>query len=104
MHHDRPGIQRYIEGLLRELANDWEYEGEITPATRLFADLGYESLDVVILGTAIQEHYERAMPFAELLAAIGERELRDLTIGELVAFVDQHLQTAPVVGSTAETA
>jgi hypothetical protein len=47
-----------------------------------------ESLDLVVLGTALQERYGR-MPFAEFLAEIGQRPVRerDISVGELVAFV-----------------
>lgn len=77
--------------MLQELARDWDYASEIGPETRLFADLGFESLDAVVLGTAIQERYRRTMPFAELLAEIGLRPKPDLTVGELVEFIDAQL-------------
>jgi acyl carrier protein len=75
--------------LMNQLAGDWEYDGPITAGTYLFGDLGLESLDLVVLGTAIQERYGR-MPFAEFFAEIGQRPLRDLTVGELVEFIGQH--------------
>jgi hypothetical protein len=31
------------------------------------------------------------MPFAELLASIGQREVQDLSVGELVEFIHTHL-------------
>jgi acyl carrier protein len=80
-----------ILALMRTLAGDWEFDGELTPTTRMLADLGLESLDLVVLGTSIQRRYGR-LPFAEFLAEIGERpvEQRDVSIGELVAFVCAH--------------
>jgi len=77
--------------MMDQLADDWEYSGEIMPGTYLLGDLGLESLDLVVLGTMIQQRYGR-MPFAEFLAEIGQRpvEERDLTVGELVAYVSQH--------------
>jgi acyl carrier protein len=74
--------------LMTQLAEDWEYTGRITPETRLLADLAMESLDLVVLGTAVQERYGR-LPFAEFLAEIGQRPVqeRDVSVGELVAFV-----------------
>jgi acyl carrier protein len=85
--------------LISQLAGDWEYSGEITAETCLLADLGLESLDLVVLGTAIQKRYGR-LPFAELLAEIGQRpvEERDLSIGELVAFVSRN-RGEPVAGT-----
>ncbi len=77
--------------LMTELADDWEYSGEVASDTRLLRDVGLESLDLVVLGTTIQQRYGR-LPFSELLAALGERpvEERDLTVGELVAFICEH--------------
>lgn len=83
-------IQTDVIDLIGAAARDWDYEGTIGPATRLFADLGFESLDAVILGTAIQERYKRAMPFAELLASIGSSG-SDLSISQLVTFIRTHL-------------
>jgi acyl carrier protein len=78
-------------GLIAQLAGDWEYSGVVTPETRLLADLELESLDLVILGTSLQERYGR-LPFSEFLAEIGQRpvEERDVSVGELVAFVGRH--------------
>jgi acyl carrier protein len=77
--------------LLSELAGDWEYDGDIGPETRFLADLGLESLEIVVLGTMIQHRYGR-LPFAEYLEEIGRRpeEERDVTVAELVAFVCEH--------------
>jgi len=90
----RGEIQTYLTTLLQELARDAAYTLDVDADTGLFSDLGFESLDAVVLGTAIQEHYERTMPFAELLAEVGQRKVRDLTVGELVRFVETHLSTA----------
>ena len=81
--------------LMQQLAGDWEYTGEITPETRLLTDLGLESLDLVVIGTSIQQRYGR-LPFAEFLADIGQRpvEERDVTVGELVSFVCSHVAPA----------
>ena len=59
--------------------------------TRLFADLGLASIDAVVLSEALQQHYRHPLPFNELMAEIGRRTDRDLTIGELVAFLQSHL-------------
>jgi acyl carrier protein len=83
-----------VLGLLNQLARDWEYSGEITADTLLFADLGFESIDAVVLASFVQEHYGRPFPFPQLLAEIGERDIKDLRISELVAFIHSHLTTA----------
>lgn len=62
------------------------------PQTLLFSELGLESLDAVVLGTALQDRYQAEMPFAQLLADIG-KESRDLSVTELVDFVHSHLDS-----------
>lgn len=86
-------ILDYLLSLLQELAKDWDYSRAVCPDSLLFSELGFESLDAVVLGTAIQEHYHREMPFAALFASIGEKEIHDLSIAELVQFVDIHLDS-----------
>src|SRR3954447_11891374 len=83
-----------VLNLLGQLARDWEYSGEITPETFLFGDLGFESIDAVILASFVQEHYGQPFPFPELLAEIGERQVKDLRISELVEFIHMHLSAS----------
>jgi acyl carrier protein len=88
-------IQEDVLSLLRELADDWEYTENITQETYLFSDMGLESLDVVVLGTAVQEHYGQTLPFAEFFAEVGQREVRDISVGEWVDFIYRHLDGVP---------
>jgi acyl carrier protein len=63
----------------------------IDEGTRFFADLGLASIDAVVLGEALVQYYRRPIPFKELMAEIGRRTERDLSIGELVSFLEAHL-------------
>ena len=87
----QPAILDDVLELFGQLSKDWEYSGEITAETLLFEDLGFESLDIVVLGTAIQEKYGMIMPFAEFLIEMGQRDERDITVGELVEFVQDQI-------------
>lgn len=96
----RPSRQEILDYLLHkmgELTQDWDYTDPVGPESKLFTELGFESLDAVVLCTAIQEHYQTPMPFAELLAEIGEQQ-RDLSIAELTDFVHTHLGAADGTG------
>jgi len=53
--------------------------------------MGLGSLDVVVLGTAVQEHYQQVFPFVELFAQVGQRAMPDIPVGEWVDFIHQHL-------------
>jgi acyl carrier protein len=68
-----------------------EYSGPIDRDTRFFADLGLASIDAVVLGETLQEHYGRPLPFGELMADLGRRSDRDLPIGELADFLLRNL-------------
>lgn len=98
----RPSRQEILDYLLQkmgELTQDWDYPDPVSPQSLLFTELGFESLDAVVLCTAIQEHYQTPMPFAELLAEIGQQQ-RDLSIDELTDFVNTHLGGPAGTGST----
>lgn len=86
-------VMNEIAGLLDELKEDWEYEGELEPDTRFLADLGLQSLDIVVLSTMVQHRYGR-LPFPAWFEAIGKRppEERDVTLRDLVTFVCEHRQ------------
>jgi acyl carrier protein len=86
----RDEIQQYILTKLVELSQDWDDPREVSPDSLLFTQLGFESLDAVILGVTIQGHFECEMPFSELFAELGEHK-RDLPVSELIDFVHQNL-------------
>jgi len=101
---NREQVMEDVLMLLGRVSEDWEYGGEITAETRFFADLGLASLDVVVLGTAIQEHYGRVFPFMKLFAELGERQIPDIPVGEWVDFIHKQMQvTESEVVSAART-
>lgn len=68
--------------------------GDLDPldeSTRFFADLGLASIDAVVLGEALRVRYGSDLPFGDLMADLGRRDDRDLTIGELVDFLHRHV-------------
>ena len=68
-----------------------EYSGLIDRETKFFGDLGLASIDAVVLGEILQEHYARPLHFHELMADLGRRADRDLSIGELAEFLARNL-------------
>jgi acyl carrier protein len=104
MKPTQPEILAYVLKTVQDLCQDWDYADPVGPESLLFTGLGMESLDAVVLCTAIQEHYRITMPFAELLADIGQKQ-RDLSIQELADFVNQHIGAgAPAEPQEAEAA
>lgn len=86
----REQIMNDLAGILRNF-NGQEYSGEIGPHTMFFGDLGLASIDAVVLGETIEEHYHRKIPFHEFMADLGRRQLRDIPIGDLAEFLHQQL-------------
>jgi acyl carrier protein len=77
--------------MLKELREDWEYSGEITEETGLFGDLGFESVDAVALGAAVEEHFGVNLPFAEFLTKARGHNMKDITIGYFLDFLMENL-------------
>jgi acyl carrier protein len=82
--------------IFNETMGDWEYSGEITPETRLFADLGLESIDIVALQGAIEEHYRRQFPYAQWLDQMRDQQVDDIRIKDVVEFLHDNLKSASV--------
>lgn len=80
--------------LLLDFTQDWgtELEGGITRSTKLLADLGFESIDVIQLVVAIEQHFStRKLPFEQLLMSNG-RYVDDLSVGQISDFLSAQLQ------------
>jgi acyl carrier protein len=89
--------------ILRDLANvmaatfpDRDPPPGIGAEMRLFADLGLASIDVVVLGERLEQYYSRRLPFGSFLADLRKRGADDLALGDLVEFLQQHVE--PVRG------
>jgi acyl carrier protein len=84
--------ERYIApltALLEDFTQDWdhEFEGRMTRDTKLLADLGFESIDIIQLVVAIEEEVsKKKVPFDKLLMKDG-RYVDDLTIGQIAEFL-----------------
>ena len=68
-----------------------EYSHEIGRETQFFADLGFASIDAVVLGEKLEVFYSRKLPFNKFLAEAARRKAQDLRVGELADFLAEHL-------------
>ena len=91
MKQTRDQILAEVLDLVHSVVRDWEFDAPVTEQTRLYGDLAFESLDLVVLGAAVQERFGQTFPFPDLFAEVGPREERDLTIGEWVDFLARHV-------------
>ncbi|MCX7013497.1 MAG: phosphopantetheine-binding protein [Candidatus Sumerlaeota bacterium] len=98
---DQPTKEQVFNDLvkiIRDLAEDWEFSGEITPDTTMLGDLSFESIDAVALASAIEELYGQSFPFAEYFSQLEERKIEDLRVQDVVDFIHGHLQPAETKG------
>ncbi|MGQ0700760.1 MAG: acyl carrier protein [Panacagrimonas sp.] len=75
--------------LLKDFTQDWDSgsDDEMTRSSRLLADLGFESIDIIQLVVAIQEDIvKRKLSFDQLLMRNG-RYVDDLSIGEIADYL-----------------
>ena len=78
--------------LLEDFTQDWDHEftGAMSRDTRLLADLGFESIDIIQLVVAIQEEIlRRKLSFDRLLMKDG-RYVDDLSIGQIADYLAAH--------------
>lgn len=90
-HLTRDQIRTDLVKILEQIRDDWNRSIQVTDQTGIFRDLGFESIDAVALGSTIEEHYNRSLPFAEFLTKVKEQNLSDLTVGLLVTFLAENL-------------
>ena len=98
---NRATIEGVVLQILKDLTADWDadYAGAIGPDTLLISDLDFESIDVVELVVSLEGRFQRRdLPFEKLLMHDG-RYVEDLTVRQVVDFLESELQN-PVQGGT----
>lgn len=91
---------RTLEQVMAELADllrnfeGKEYSGEIGPKTQFFNEMGFASIDAVVLGEKLEDFYGCKLPFHLFIADLRERNVEDIEVGELAAFIQRHLESA----------
>ena len=91
-------MSRSAEQLYADLATivatafpDRDVSVPIGPDTRVFADIGLASIELVVLGERLEQFYGRKLPYGPFLAGLRNRGAEDLALGELVAFLQAHV-------------
>jgi acyl carrier protein len=69
-----------------------EYSGTIDGSTRFFADLGLLSIHAVRLAELLERHYGRQFEFHRFLSELGQRQVEDIEVNDLVEFLQREMQ------------
>lgn len=88
--HDE--VMADLRGILSDFQGR-EYSDEIERDTLFFSDLGFVSIDAVVLGETLQNHYGQPLPFPKFLSEAAERGAEDLAVGELADFLVESLNS-----------
>ena len=83
-----------VEELAQLLANfqGREYSDPISRETLFFADLGFASIDAVVLGEELEQLFGQKISYNSFLAELAGRGAQDVAVGELADFLAGQLQ------------
>ena len=90
----KEAIRADLLRIIRDLREDWDWSIEITDDTGIFRQLGFESIDVVALGSMLEDHFDRTLPFADFLTQAKEHQVSDITVGDVLALLVANLSDA----------
>ena len=68
-----------------------EYSDEITSETMFFGDLGFVSIDAIVLGETLEQQYGCPIPFQRFLGQLAEENVQDIAVGRLAQFLNECL-------------
>ena len=90
-------IQSAVADIITEMLGELDLESDepIDSPTRLIADLGFASVDFIQLIVELEGHFQRKFGFHDLIMPNGHY-VDDLTVGELVSFI-QHRLESPIL-------
>jgi acyl carrier protein len=80
-----------LAGVVRQTFPDRDFPDAVGTDTRVFADLGLASIDLVVLAERLEAFYGRRLPFGQFLTGLRTRGADDIAIGELVAFLQTNV-------------
>jgi acyl carrier protein len=72
--------------------------GAVHSEAWFFADLGLSSIDLIVLGDRLDQHYATPLRFADSLSEVARAGVEDVTLGQLASFVELRLQQPNVGG------
>jgi acyl carrier protein len=93
MQFNKAQIQDGVVKIIEDTIHDWDVDldGAIGTDTKLVADLGFSSIDIIHFTVAVEEHFNRPkMGFNELLMVDG-KYIDDLQVKQVVDFLDTKL-------------
>lgn len=91
---DLATVQGVVVEVVAGLVADWDLDGEIGVATRLVADLEFESIDIIQMVVAFEERLQKRNLGFETLLMVDGRYVDDLSLGQIATFLHARLTAA----------
>jgi acyl carrier protein len=89
---ERSAILATVIATFQELIRDWEIEEPIGSDTRVVADLGFESIDLIQMVAALEQAFRpRRVSFVDMLVANG-RYVDDLSVDKIVDGIEVRIR------------
>ena len=80
-----------LAAVVRRTFPDRDFPDAVGPDTRVLADLGLASIDIVVLAEQFGAFYGKRLPFGTFLKGLRDRGADDIALGELVKFLQANL-------------
>jgi acyl carrier protein len=90
-------ITEEVITILEDMTGDWDtdsYDGRITADSRLVADLSFESIEIVQLMVALEQHFRLKNLASEKLLMKDGTYVPDQRVGDIAAFLRAELDAA----------
>jgi acyl carrier protein len=94
---DLESITKDVVLILKDMTSEWDldsFDGEMGPDTRLVADLSFESIEIVQLMVALEQHFGLKNLASEKLLMKDGTYVPDQRIGDIAAFLEGELAGA----------
>ena len=87
----KPQIEQEFISILDDMTKGWdlEFEGGITPQTRLIGDFRFESIEIVRLMVRIEQHFGLKKLASDRLLVRDGRHVPDLTVAQIAEFINK---------------
>jgi acyl carrier protein len=81
-------VNKTLIEIVEDLIQEWglDLNDGISGRTKLAADLGFASVDIIQLCVAIEQHYNQKIGFQDVLMENGSY-VSDLSISQMAAFI-----------------
>ena len=90
---DHETIEKTVIATLSDLVQDWDIEEPIEGSTKVVADLGFESIDLIQMVAALERAFKlKGGSLVEMLVADG-RYVDDLTVDRIVERVEHRFSS-----------